>query len=131
MTFACERCGSPVEVEVRRNHRYCVGCSTWLRVAKKRADRERRDSGVRVTRTAANWAELEVARILGLERNQAEARTHCEGCGAALKQRTYRGGVPRRWCSERCRMRIARRGTNGAGSGYFGALLADPCVYCG
>lgn len=33
------------------------------------------------------------------------------------------------WCSEACRVRVARLGS--ASGLYSGALMRDPCVYCG
>jgi hypothetical protein len=130
MTFACERCGASVEVAVRRMHRFCASCKQQRVIEKKRSDYARlRSVRVHIHETS-NWAELEVAGVLGLEPPGRE-RTHCQGCGKQLPVRQRKGGPSRRWCSEGCRMRIARRGCSGAGSGYFGALLSDPCVYCG
>lgn len=130
MTFACEQCGTEVEVAVRRNHRFCASCRQVRRDEQKSADDARRRAMVAAAHAESNWAEREVARILGVDLPDGP-RTHCQGCGTPLAPRAYRGGMSKRWCSERCRMRIARRGLAGSGSGYFGVLLADPCVYCG
>jgi len=35
-------------------------------------------------------------------------RTTCEGCGEQLKPQRRRGGPPRRWCSDRCRLKAYR-----------------------
>lgn len=128
MTFPCEACGKLVVVAVKRNHRYCEDCSV-ARGATKKAEWQARKRETRsLVRGAEDWAEVETARILGVP---VGPRTTCKGCGVPIPPKRGPGrGLPRMWCSDSCRVRVAGRGSIGA-TGYAGALLRDPCVYCG
>jgi 5-methylcytosine-specific restriction endonuclease McrA len=126
LTFACELCGAPVEVPVRRNHRYCASCKE-ARVRGKKNEWQLRKAELRASaRRELDWADEQVAQILGV---RPDMSGRCRGCGAGLPPKKRAQGRAREWCSEACRVRVVQRGIGV--SSYTGALLADPCVYCG
>jgi 5-methylcytosine-specific restriction endonuclease McrA len=125
VTFACETCGEPVAVAVKRNHRYCAKCKAE-RVRQSKNAWHRRKGELRATvRDELDWADAEVAQVLGLP---VSYTGRCRGCGGPLPP-MKRHGNPRKWCSEACRVRVSQRGVGV--TSYVGALLADPCTYCG
>jgi 5-methylcytosine-specific restriction endonuclease McrA len=125
LTFVCESCGADVEVAVKRNHRYCAGCKDARVREKKNAWHSRKAELRAVARRELDWADDQVAQILGVRSN---TKGRCRGCGGVLPPMKHQGN-PRQWCSEACRVRVAQRGIGVAS--YAGALLGDPCAYCG
>lgn len=68
MTFACEGCGIPVEVAVRRTHRYCAPCKAEARrEAKARSDRKH---AARVNEAGKRWRAANPEKVREAERRR-------------------------------------------------------------